>query len=98
MSTAWYRLENNELTIRLQVQPGCREDRIEGLHAGRLKVRIKAQPVENRANIYLKKFFAGEFGVPKTRIEITRGLNSKLKTIVIKKPGPYPGWFEKDKG
>ena len=49
-----------------------------------IKVKITAQPVENKANKAFIEFLSKLFKVPKTNIEILKGLTNKEKTILIK--------------
>lgn len=49
-----------------------------------VKVKVTAQPVENKANKMLVEFLAKEFKVPKTNFEIVKGDTSKDKTLLIK--------------
>ena len=48
-----------------------------------MKIKITAQPVENKANRALIEFLSKMLKVPKTKIEIIKGLTSKEKTISI---------------
>ncbi len=48
-----------------------------------VKIKITAQPVENKANKALIEFLSKMLKVPKTKIEIIKGLTSKEKTISI---------------
>jgi uncharacterized protein (TIGR00251 family) len=47
----------------------------------RLKVNIKAPPVENKANTELVRFLAELFDVPRSDIAIVRGATSRRKTV-----------------
>ena len=49
-----------------------------------LKVKVSAQPIENKANKELIKFLSDSFNIPKTRLELLSGDKSKLKRILIK--------------
>ena len=49
-----------------------------------VKVKVTAQPIENKANKALIEFLSKQFKVPKTNIEIVRGETSKEKTIFFK--------------
>ena len=49
-----------------------------------LKVKVTAQPIENKANKELIKFLSESFRIPKTRLELLSGDKSKLKRILIK--------------
>ena len=91
---SWHTRLGNDLVLYLEVKPGSRNDVVDGIRADRLRVRIKAPPVDGKANNQLLKFIAGEFGVPKSNVEITRGITGKVKTLVIHRPAAYPDWFE----
>lgn len=90
----WYSFEEQDLLIRLQVRAGSKGDSIEGIQSDRLKLKIKAAPREDRANQHLARFLASEFRLPVSRIVITHGRRSRLKTIRIIKPVLFPEWFE----
>ncbi len=49
-----------------------------------IKVKITAQPIENKANKALIEFFSKQFKIPKTNIVILKGETSKEKTILFK--------------
>lgn len=48
-----------------------------------LKIRLKAAPVEGKANAELVKFLAKKYGVSQSRVEILKGLTSKEKLVRI---------------
>ena len=52
------------LEIRLYIQPGAKATELSGLHDGRLKVRLKAAPVEGKANQALIAYLSDQFKVP----------------------------------
>lgn len=49
-----------------------------------IKVKVTAQPIENKANKALVEFLSKTFKIPKTGIEILKGDTSKEKTILLK--------------
>ena len=49
-----------------------------------VKVKITAQPIENKANKALVEYLSKNFKVPKTSIEIVKGNTSKEKTLLFK--------------
>lgn len=51
---------------------------------GGLKLKITAQPIENKANKAVVEYLSKLFRVPKTNISILRGECSKDKVILIK--------------
>lgn len=48
-----------------------------------VKVKVTAQPVENKANKALVELLSKRLRVPKTKIEIIKGLTSKEKTVLL---------------
>jgi hypothetical protein len=74
------------LVVRLT--PKASKDAIEGWAAderGRkfLKVRVRAAPVEGRANEALIAYLAKILGVPKSRLSLVAGDTARLKQIEI---------------
>ena len=49
-----------------------------------IKVKVTAQPIENKANKALIEFLSKRFKIPKTSIEIIKGETSKEKTLLLK--------------
>ncbi len=49
-----------------------------------IKVKVTAQPIENKANKALIEFLSKLFKIPKTSIEILKGETSKEKTLLLK--------------
>ena len=48
-----------------------------------LKVKLKALPIEGRANKELIGFFSKTFKIPKSSIKIIKGKSSKLKQLAL---------------
>ena len=49
-----------------------------------IKLKITAQPIENKANKAVVEFLSKLFKIPKTSIEIVKGDTSKDKTLLLK--------------
>ena len=86
----YYRWQDNDLILICHLQPKARTDEFCGLHGDSLKVRIKAPPVDGKANNYLVKFIAKAFGVSKSRVSIISGELSREKRLKICDPGKIP--------
>jgi len=71
------------VTLELYVQPGARKSAFAGEHAGRIKVKLAAPPVDGKANEALIEFLADHYGVPKRSVRIEAGLKSRLKRVTI---------------
>lgn len=77
--------KNSQSLLRIYVQPGASKNEVSGLYGDppRLKVKIKAPPVDGEANKEVLSFFAKLLGVCKSRIEIERGETSRQKDLLI---------------
>lgn len=77
--------------ILVWVQPGAKHDAVAGVVEGRLKIRLRAPAVDNKANDALVAFMAKYFGVPKSALELAAGHTGRKKTLRIR-PGEQPDW------
>jgi uncharacterized protein len=73
--------------LRIHIQPGAKSNEVVGEHGDRLKLKIAAQPVDNKANIALIQFVAGLAGVSPGKVEILRGDHARDKTLVVRGAG-----------
>jgi len=70
--------------IKIRVIPRASKNEIVGTLADNiLKIKLKAPPVDGKANKALVEFLSEEFGVSKNRIRIVRGERSKNKVVEI---------------
>jgi len=51
-----------------------------------LKIKIKAPPVDGKANDYLVRFLAEQFDVPLSHIELVKGTQNRNKIVKIDSP------------
>lgn len=71
------------LIIKLKISPNASKNEIIKTDE-MVKVKVTAQPIENKANKALVEFLSKKFKVPKLSIEIVKGETSKEKTILFK--------------
>ncbi len=71
------------MILEVHVQPGAKRSEFAGQHGERLKIRLAAPAVENRANEALVEFLAEHYRVPKRNVRIAAGLKSRDKRIII---------------
>lgn len=76
-------LSNNQLTLSCHVHPGAKQTRLVGLHNDRLKIQLKAPPVDGRANKLLIDYMAKVCARPRSEVTIQRGESSRFKIIKI---------------
>jgi uncharacterized protein (TIGR00251 family) len=77
----------------LLVSPRARQEGPAGLHAGRLRLRLKAPPVDGKANLRLIEWLAAEFGVPARAVLLLHGKQGRAKSVRIDSPARLPAWF-----
>ena len=70
-------------TIRVKVKPNARVSELEELSDGSWVARIKAPPVDGKANIELVTLIARHFGVRKAQVSIRSGASGRLKLVRI---------------
>lgn len=79
----WARRDGAEWLLELHVQPGAKVTAAVGEHGGRLKLKISAPPVDNKANTHLLAWLARQLGVPKSAVRLVRGESSRQKTVAV---------------
>ena len=91
---SWYQWQGEQLILNLRIQPKASRDEIVGPYGEddneMLKVRISAPPIDGKANSYLIKFLAKQFGVPKNAVELLSGETGRNKRIAITGPKRFP--------
>ncbi|HTE41628.1 MAG TPA: DUF167 family protein [Steroidobacteraceae bacterium] len=90
---AWYRWRNDTLVLQIAVIPGAKRDEIAGLHGPAVKVRLRAPPVDGKANAQLIAFLADLLHTPRSRISLLSGLTSRTKIVAIDAPVSIPSSF-----
>jgi uncharacterized protein (TIGR00251 family) len=75
------------LTIRVRVSPNARRTELLGLsEGGAIRIKVAAQPVEGQANKALVQWLSDTLLLPKSRIEIVRGISSRDKVLNVDTP------------
>ncbi len=69
-------------TVKIKISPNASKNEIIKTEDG-VKIKITAQPIDNKANKALVEFLSKEFKVPKTSIEILKGSVSKDKVLAF---------------
>lgn len=79
---------DDEVVLRLHVQPGAGRTAVVGRHGTSLKVRVAAPPEGGRANEACRLLLAETFGVPVGAVELTSGPASRHKRFRIRGLSP----------
>lgn len=90
MTREWRREEGDALILTLHVQPGAKQTEVAGAHGEALKIRIKASPIENRANAELLRFLADAFDVSVRDVTLLRGAAARQKVVRVAQPRRRP--------
>ncbi len=77
------------MKLRIRVKPGSKKDEILREADGSLKVKIKAQPVEGKANKYLLEYLSEVLNLPKSKIVLLKGDTNSFKTLEIEAEESY---------
>ena len=64
-------------------QPKAARSALIGMHSGALKAKVKAPAVEGKANRALLDLLAGALGVPRSRLTLVSGEQSRNKRIRV---------------
>ncbi|GHV54566.1 UPF0235 protein [Deltaproteobacteria bacterium] len=73
----------NTWKIFLYVQPGAKNDAVAGETEGRLRVRIAARAVDNKANKSVTTFIAEQLKIRPNKVFLESGTTSRKKTLVV---------------
>ncbi len=80
--------------VRIKVIPGSRITEFFSLMSdGSYRIRLKAPPVDGKANIELIRWMSRQFGVSREEVCIKSGTTSRQKLIRIMHPTTKPAWF-----
>ena len=90
MPPTFFNWKNKTLILHVLIQPRASKDEIVGLHGDRLKIRLKAPPVDGEANKYLIRYLSYIFQLPKKNICVIKGLTSRQKTVSIQSLSEVP--------
>lgn len=71
------------IVFQVRVVPRARREEIEGEHAGALKVRLTAPPVEGAANDALRQLLAARLNVSMAAVKIVGGEKSRTKRVSV---------------
>lgn len=76
--------ERNEgVVLNLLVQAKSSKAQVAGTMGEHVKIRLTSPPVDDRANIELRKFLSKTFGIPRGDVLIIQGKNSRRKRVLL---------------
>ena len=90
----FFQWQADDLIITCHLQPKASKSEVVGLHGDALKIRIKAPPIDGKANAELIKFLAKEFAVSKSAVTLMSGELTRHKRVRINNPKVIPDYFK----
>ena len=72
-------------TLKLKVKPGSRDESLIEQEDGTWLARVKAPPVDGKANAALIALIAAHFGVRKAQVTIKSGAAGRMKLVQLEK-------------
>lgn len=84
---AIHHADEDKWTLHIQIQPGAKFNEVIGEYGGRLKLKIAAPAVDNKANIALIQYIASLAGVSTGKVVILRGDHARQKTLAVRGAG-----------
>lgn len=87
------RKSGEKYLLECTVIPKSREEKIVGVVADTLKVKLTAPPADGKANKQLGKLLAKEFRIPVGSITIVKGVSSRHKTIALNASATFPDYL-----
>jgi len=81
---SFYVVSKKGIIVNLHILPNSSKTYISGRHGDRIKIKLKAPPVDGKANKELTKYINGIFKKYNVKSEITGGITSRNKAILLK--------------
>ncbi|KQZ77866.1 hypothetical protein ASD55_07505 [Rhodanobacter sp. Root561] len=94
MGKPFFWWEGNTLVVNILGKPSASCDAIGKPKGSQLKISVTAAPRAGRATDHMVRFLAGEFGVPRSAIEVVFGRMNVNKQLRIKEPQKLPAVFQ----
>ena len=76
-------LSSKPISIWIHAQPRAGKSEVICKHGDAVKVRLKAPPVDGKANEELVRMLAKAIGIPKAAIQITHGETGRRKRVTL---------------
>lgn len=84
--SVWLKSHAKGSVLSLYIQPGASKSMIAGIHGDRLKIKIKAPPVDGEANECLIEFLSEVLKISKSGIHLISGESSRQKLVLVELP------------
>jgi hypothetical protein len=72
--------------VQVKAKPSSRESSVEEQEDGTFLVKLKAQPIDGKANAELVALLAAHFKVSRASIKVKSGAGARIKLVSIEQP------------
>ena len=79
----WLTDTKNGVVINVLATPRAARNQIQGLHGDAIKIRLKAPPVDGKANEALVDFLSEILGIPQRQITLVAGQTNRQKRLSV---------------
>lgn len=86
MMANWCKPVAAGIRISIRVAPNAKSTQVAGIDGDALKIRLRAQAIEGRANAALIDYLAGVLSLPKSAIVLLHGHAARHKVVEIHGP------------
>ncbi|MDQ3958609.1 MAG: DUF167 domain-containing protein [Actinomycetota bacterium] len=80
---SWLTASGDGSVISLFVQPRAAKDALAGVQGRALRVKVRASPVDGKANRAVEELLAQLLGTPRRSVSVTSGHTSRHKRIAV---------------
>ena len=77
----WFKVENQIVELKIYAKPNAKKTGLLKINDNELQISIHAKPQDGEANKELINFISKQFKIPKTKIILLRGENSRHKQL-----------------
>ena len=81
---SWITADANGVVLTIKATPSSSNDGVAGVEGEWLRVRLRAPPVDGKANAALVRWLAGWLGVPRQAVEMVSGSTARIKRVRVR--------------
>ena len=80
---AWISVTNRGVVLNVHAVPRSSKNAVQGLYGNAVKIRLRAPPVDGKANKALLSFMGEALDIPARQVSIITGLTGRKKRVLI---------------
>ena len=80
----WFQKTSDGVVLNIRVVPRASKTEVQGMLGEALKIRLRAPPVDGKANVALVKFLADTLGIARSNITLLSGEPGRVKRVLVR--------------